>query len=52
MILKETPGAKLLKVIMDLASLESVRKAAAEVNTLELPIDVRRHSVLFSIYLA
>lgn len=39
-ILAETPAAKLRKLIVDLASLESVRSAAAEVNAYPQPIDV------------
>ncbi|KAI0044170.1 NAD(P)-binding protein [Auriscalpium vulgare] len=37
---KETPSANLKSVILDLASLDSVRKAAADVNALGLPIHV------------
>ncbi|KAK4702487.1 hypothetical protein P7C70_g3737, partial [Phenoliferia sp. Uapishka_3] len=40
-IKKETPHANLWKLVIDLASLESVRKAAAEVNEYKEPIDVR-----------
>ncbi|KAI8576455.1 hypothetical protein K450DRAFT_283439 [Umbelopsis ramanniana AG] len=39
-IKQETPTANLRSVILDLASLESVRQAAAEVNAYEEPIDV------------
>ncbi|KAK4702489.1 hypothetical protein P7C70_g3740, partial [Phenoliferia sp. Uapishka_3] len=37
---KESPDAKLRKLVIDLASLTSVRKAAAEVNEYHEPIDV------------
>ena len=37
----ETPEANIRSLIIDLNSLESVRKAAAEVNAYEEPIDVR-----------
>ncbi|KAK9760946.1 hypothetical protein K7432_014535 [Basidiobolus ranarum] len=39
-IKEETPGAKLRSLIIDLASLESVRGAAKEVNDYSEPIDV------------
>lgn len=41
-IKKETPKAKLRILVLDLASLESVRKAAAEVNEYKEPIHVCR----------
>ncbi|CAO3674655.1 unnamed protein product [Umbelopsis ramanniana] len=39
-IREETPTANVRGLIIDLASLESVRKAAAEVNAYEEPIDI------------
>jgi NAD(P)-dependent dehydrogenase (short-subunit alcohol dehydrogenase family) len=39
-IKQETPTANLRSLIIDLASLESVRQAAAEVNAYEEPIDI------------
>ncbi|KAL8292400.1 hypothetical protein RQP46_001012 [Phenoliferia psychrophenolica] len=40
MIKKETPDANLRKLIIDLASFASIKKAAKEVNEMEDPIDV------------
>ena len=37
----ETPSANLRTLVIDLASLDSVRKAAAEVNAYSEPIHVR-----------
>ncbi|KAK9761969.1 hypothetical protein K7432_012717 [Basidiobolus ranarum] len=39
-IKEETPGAKLFPLIIDLASLASIRLAAKEVNQLSVPIDI------------
>ncbi|KAM0752219.1 short-chain dehydrogenase [Meredithblackwellia eburnea MCA 4105] len=39
-ILKETPSAELRKLVLDLSSFDSVRKAATEVNAYKEPVDV------------
>ncbi|KAI5477921.1 NAD(P)-binding protein [Pseudohyphozyma bogoriensis] len=51
-ILKETPSAKLQTLLVDFASLASVRQAAKEVNAYPFPIDVLmlNHSIMAAPY--